>query len=250
MTDYNPFGGLTGPADATADDSAYTMGLEFDVDSTCWLLAIEFWQASGGSPSSATREALLYEVVSGVAGNPVELGESDFPATVAGWNTFEPETAPQLDPEKVYRACVFHPAGRYSATSGYFSTGDGADPIIEGPLRIMDADLATAGDQCSFIGDVVPNYPNTSFGSTFYWINVIVTDVDPNTPPAPVGPMSISDEARALMLTALGLTEPRQETNVDLMRLVIAAGGLGLVTPNSKSVAVQYWDYLKVVRDS
>lgn len=247
MTDYDPFGGLTGPADVAADDAPYTMGLEFDVDETCWVVGIEFWQASGGSPSAAVREALLFNVTDDTSGVLVDLGDNDFEVPVAGWNTFTPAIAPQVDPGEVYRACVFHPAGRYSATANYFSSGDGADPIITGPLRVMDADLATGGDQCSFIQNATPQFPTTAFNSTFYWINVIVTDVDPNTP---AGAMSISDEARSLMLDALSLTEPRPETNVDLMRLVIAAGGLGLITPNSKTAAVQYWNYLKVVRDS
>ncbi len=250
MTDYDPFGALVGPTDATADDAPYTMGLEFDVASPGWVVGIEFWQATGGSPSSATRQALLFEVTDASTGAPIDMGADDFPATVSGWNTYEPEIYPEVTPGNVYRACVFHPAGRYSATANYFSSGDGASPIVTGILRVMDADLATGNDQCSFIQNATPQFPVTSFNSTFYWINVIVTDVDPNTPPAPVGPMSISDEARSLMLAALGLSEPRQETNVDLMRLVIAAGGLGLITPNDKTAAVQYWNYLKTVRDS
>jgi hypothetical protein len=111
----------------------------------------------------------------------------------------------------------------------------------------MDADLATGGDQCSFLQNVTPGFPTTAFNSTFYWINVIVTDVDPNIP---VGSLSIADEARSLMLDALGLSEPRRESNVDLMRLVIAAGGLSLIIPNDKTAAVQYWDYLRTVRNS
>lgn len=247
MTDYDPFGALNGPANATADDSPYTMGLEFDVSDPVWLVAIEFWQAAGGSPSDAIRQALLFEVIDDASGNPVDLGDNDFEVPVQGWNTFTPAIAPLLDPAEVYRACVFHPEGRYSAEANFFSSGAGADPIIEGPLRIMDADLATGGDQCSFIQNATPQFPTTAFNSTFYWINIIVTDIDPNVP---AGSMSIADEARSLMLDALNLTEPRPETNVDLMRLVIAAGGLGLITPNSKSAANQYWDYLKVVRDS
>lgn len=250
MTDYNPFGALTGPANAAADDSAYTMGLEFDVDEICWVVAIEFWQAAGGSPSSATREALLFNVTNETTGVPVDLGsDTDFPSTVSGWNTFVPDPAPQVDPGEVYRACVHHPAGRYSATASYFSSGDGASPIVTGPLRVMDADLATGGDQCSFIANATPQFPNTSFNSSFYWINVIVTDVDPNTP---VGPMSIADEARSLMLDALSYTadQAKSKTNVDLMREVVAAGGLGLITVTSATAAVHYWRYLKIVRDA
>ncbi len=248
MTDYSAYQLESGPTDVTADDSAYTMGLEFNVLTDCWLKAIHFWQASGNSPSSATRKALLYRVIDGSSGTEL-LPATDFPATVSGWNSF---TDVGVFPLTIgtYRACVFHPAGRYSATANYYSSGAGSEPVTNGPLRIPDSDTANGADQNSFIANATPQYPSGSFNANKYWIDVTLTDVDPSIPPAPVGPMSIADEARVLMLDALTLDEPRQETNVDLMRLVIAAGGLGLITPNDKTAAVQYWNYLKTVRDS
>lgn len=250
MTDYDIFGELTGPTNVATDDASYTMGLEFDVDETCWLIAIEFWQGSGNSPSSSTRQALLYEVVDESSGVLI-FGPEDFPATVEGWNAYEPDDAPQIDPGDVFRACVFHPAGRYSATANYFSSGDGADPITVGPVRVMDADLATGGHQCSFTENATPQFPVTSFNSTFYWINIVLTDVDPNTPVVTSG-MSISDTARANMLEALELTADQGKlySNVDLMRQVVAAGGLSLITVTTESAAKHYERYLRIVRDS
>lgn len=61
---------------------------------------------------------------------------------------------------------------------------------------------------------------------------------------------SISDTARTNMLTALVQTEPQLKSNVDLMREVVAAGGLSLITVTDASAAVHYWRYLKIVRDS
>jgi hypothetical protein len=249
MTDYSVFGALTGPTDVVADDAPYTMGLEFDVDEICWLKKIEFWQASGGSPSTSTRKALLFSVTDATTGVNINLGDNDFPATVNGWNSFVPTTPPQVSPGTVYRACVYHPDGRYSATSNYFSSGDGADPIITGPVRVMDADLATGGDQCSFVNNVTPQFPTASFNSTFYWINIVLTDVDPTIVATNE---SIADEARRLMLAALGYTvdQGKSKSNVDLMREVVAAGGLGLITVTSDTAAVHYWKYLKIVRDA
>lgn len=249
MTDYNAYRLETGPAEVVADNSPYTMGLEFDVlAEPVWLKDIGFWQASGGSPSSATRKALLFRVINDSSGTEL-LPATDFPATVEGWNVFSDVGVIPLS-VGTYRACVFHPAGRYSATADYYSTGAGSEPLVNGALRIPDVDTAEGADQNSFISDAIPQFPTGSFNSNKYWIDVTITDVDPNPPEPPVGPMSVSDEARSLMLTALGLTEPRPESNVDLMRLVIAAGGLGLITPNNKTAAIQYWDYFKVVRDS
>lgn len=251
MTDYSAYHLLEdGPANATADDDAYTMGMEFDVSSPCWLKSIHFWQASGGSPSSATRKALLYQVIDAASGTLL-LGPSDFPATAPGWNEYDPGVGnyPELSVGEVYRACVFHPAGRYSAESNYYSSGAGSSPVINGPLRIADADLATGGDQNSFTASATPQFPTSAFNSTRYFISITVTDVDPNIVATNE---SIADEARRLMLVALSYTvdQAKAKSNVDLMREVVAAGGLSLVTVTSASAAVHYWNYLKTVRDA
>lgn len=246
MTDYNAYLSENGPTDAAADDAPYTMGLEFDVSSPVWLKSINFWQPSGNSPSSAVRKALLYRVTDASNG-VLLLGPSDFPATVPNWNAFNPGVGfyPALTAGNVYRACVHHPLGRYPADANYYSAGAGTPPKVVGPLRIADAALATGGHQNSFIQNAVAQFPNTAFNSARYWISVTVTDVNPNI----VSSESLADEARRLMLQALAQAESNK-SNVDLMREVIAAGGLGIIVPTSETAAVQYWRYLKVVRDN
>jgi len=60
---------------------------------------------------------------------------------------------------------------------------------------------------------------------------------------------STADTARTNMLAALAQAEPQLKSNVDLMREVVAAGGLGLVTVTSQTAAVHYWQYLEDLRD-
>lgn len=59
---------------------------------------------------------------------------------------------------------------------------------------------------------------------------------------------SISDTARANMLAVLVLTDPQQLSNVDLMRLVIASGGLALITVTDATAAVHLERYLRSLR--
>lgn len=61
---------------------------------------------------------------------------------------------------------------------------------------------------------------------------------------------SIADEARVNMLAELILSEPQPLSNIDLMKLVIEDVGQTLITVTDETAAVQYWRYLKVVRDS
>lgn len=246
MTDYRAYGAESPPANAATDDSAYTLGMEFDVLQNCWLKNIHFWQPTGNSPSSATRKALLFQVIDASNGTLLE-GPSDFPATVSGWNTYFSGRA--LTTGVKYRACIFHSAGRYAATGSWYSTGPGANPLVNGPLRVYDQDLAAGANQDSFLASAVPGYPINSSSAANYWIDVTVTDVDPNIMATNE---SIADEARRLMLAALGQTvlQGQAKSNVDLMREVVAAGGLGLITVTSDTAAVHYWKYLKIVRDT
>jgi len=59
---------------------------------------------------------------------------------------------------------------------------------------------------------------------------------------------SVSDKARANMLTQLGQTEPQLKSNVDLMREVLAFGGQTLVTKTDATAAVHLARYLVSLR--
>lgn len=59
---------------------------------------------------------------------------------------------------------------------------------------------------------------------------------------------SIADQARANMLTALVLVEPQKLSNTDLMKQVVDAGGLGLVTVTSASPATHLERYMMSLR--
>jgi len=59
---------------------------------------------------------------------------------------------------------------------------------------------------------------------------------------------TVSDTARANMLTALVLSNPQPLSNVDLMRQVIAAGGASIVTVSDASAAVHLERYLRSLR--
>lgn len=65
---------------------------------------------------------------------------------------------------------------------------------------------------------------------------------------APSMGLSIADQARANMLTALVLTEPQKLSNTDLMKLVMDAGGLGLITVTNASPATHLIRYMMSLR--
>lgn len=63
--------------------------------------------------------------------------------------------------------------------------------------------------------------------------------------------ITVADEARTNMLVELGITEPQRLSNVDLMSLVRVDPGQTTVTVVPEWVpAKQYWEYLKILRDT
>jgi hypothetical protein len=242
MTDYRAYSSASPPTAATADDVPYTLGLEFYVVSQAWFKFAHFFQPSTNSPSSAVRKYALFKVT----GQELIIPFTDFSATVEGWNTKGPAVPLALEVNTRYKLGIYHPAGRYSSTGGYYSTGDGTPTKAFGPLRIPDAGNALGGGQNTFIQNATPGYPTTDVSSANYWGDVTVTDV------APVTNKSLADEARENMLTALSYTvdQAKLKSNVDLMREVVVAGGLGLITVGNDTYGNHYERYLKTVRDS
>jgi len=246
MVDYRAYNLASPPTDATADNSTYTLGLEFYVVSESWLKAVHFFQPTTNDPSAATRQYGLYKVI----GPELVVPFASFAATISGWNTAELEDLFELEINARYKLGIFHPAGRYSATGSFFSTGDGTPTQSNGPLRIPNVADALGGGQATFLASVTPGYP-TDASTANYWADVTITDEGP-VPPVSDTNLSIADKARANMLAELGLADnlSRLLTNVDLMRLVIIAGGLGLITVGNDTAGNHYERYLKIVRNA
>lgn len=242
MTEYTVFGAETPPSSAAVDDLPYNLGVEFFVTaSNTYFKAGEFWQPSSDQ-SNASRILSLWEVIDASSGTKIwESSASGVPSP--GWNRLTHISAPILTVNQRYILAVLHPAGRYPITSNYFSSGPGSSNIVNGPLTVVSAANAASAGQGQFIQTGSVAYPTAQAFSSNYWLRPIVSDVNPLA----VG--SVADMARSNMLAALGLTEPQLKSNVDLMRLVVAAGGLGLVTVSSRTAAGHYWQYLEDLRD-
>jgi hypothetical protein len=159
---------LTMPTSAATDNDAYVMGVTFYVTAAAELHEIRFWQPSDNSPSTATRSGALWRIVDTTQVTSTET----FPATVDGWNTLTLSTPFTLVANVRYRACVLHPAGRYSAISNFYTSGAGATDLVEGVLTVPSAANSTGGGQNTFIASSTMAYPSTTFNSAYYGLDV------------------------------------------------------------------------------
>lgn len=203
MTVYTLFGQPAAPAALTVDGASYTMGMQFAVSAPAALTGIWFFSPPGAT--DLPRGCCIYQITgvntgAQVAGTVADPASWSGPAG-SGWVKATFDGSVTLTPGNNYRVCILHVgAGNfYGTTSAYWSTGPGSGGITSGILSAPAAAAADGANQDAFITNVVGlTYPNTSFNSSNYWIDVEVTTVS-STGPVPGGDYERSRLRRELI---------------------------------------------------
>jgi len=172
VTDYRIWPATNGPSSDAADHAAYSMGVQFSATQDVWVKAIHYWRGTTGI--TAVVDAAVYKVSdqSIVTGTQVTFTD---PGSGTGWLTATLPTPIKLDASTAYKAVVLHP-DNYSATGGYFTTGDGVGGITNGPLVVPDASGVAQG---TYHAGSSLAFPLDQFNGGNYWTDLTVTDVDP-----------------------------------------------------------------------
>lgn len=167
------------------------------------------------------------------SGNPWDLG-ADTAQELASTTDTPPVDITTLGPDRlvVWRATDWS-VSTWTPPSGFDERVDTGFGLLTSATKTQAAAGAT--------GNVVGTA--TAADKHNVWMAALKGEAPP------VANKSVADQARENMLAALGQTEPQLKSNVDLMREVVAAGGLSLVTVTSATAAVHYWQYLEDLRD-
>lgn len=197
MTDYRCYAG-DGPL--TNDvDGALSCALEFHTTSgPLWLKQIAFFRGTTAITGAITGE--LWTVDGPSSGSPVAGTQRAFSLSGVGWHYVDPDPVP-ITPSQDYKAIVHFPSN-YTATGGYWESGPGLGGVVNGPLVVPDTFSASNG-QNSFAGGPTLQYTTGSFHGGNFWVDVILTDVDPaaGNLPIDVGQPSETDTALPLART-------------------------------------------------
>lgn len=181
MTDYRVWPATNGPNSDAADPSApVSLGLIFQVSSTCWAKAIHFYRGNTNITGPVKGRIFLVSTTTVVSGTSV-----DFVLSGTGWQTATLPAPVQLTANTSYKVTI-HSDDNYTATGGYWATGAGVGGIANGPLTAPDAGGTPLGigsiQQGSFRYTSDPDlYPNSYFGGGNYWVDVTVSDVNATT---------------------------------------------------------------------
>lgn len=173
-TAYNLFSeGATLVADA--DSASVSLGTEFYVTQAgCVLTQIRYPQPASGTQDLSARQCAIYSTTNGTSGTLV-AGPFTMPVPTAGnWIVFNLPDPIVLTANTRYRVVIRHPAGRYGATSGYFTTGAGSTDRVQGPVVRPNQANALAAEQGSFLYNAGIVFPTDYFGGASYFSDVTI----------------------------------------------------------------------------
>jgi hypothetical protein len=168
----------TGPGvvAAEADTDAVNLSVEFFVTSEASLTEIRYWQPSTGY-GLGTRKFRLWDMTATSAAVASGLDVTPTTEQAGSWITSVLTTPYPLVIGRHYRAVVWHPAGRYSATGDYFNEGSGRAGIISGLLQALndfDNNAASGTGQGQYRYASTPEITNDSYNEANYWVDVVV----------------------------------------------------------------------------
>lgn len=179
MTAYTLFGQPASPSTLTVDTTAYTFGVQFQVDEACTLTAVWWWSPPGAGALLPTEIALFT-----VSGQALVHSESASwsGAAGSGWVRAAFTSPPSLSSGVAYKACVLGGGGDnwYGSTTHWWDTGPGAGGVTSGPLS-APGNAASDGGQDSFNVGASLTYPSSSFNAANYWVDA---EVQPSAGPS------------------------------------------------------------------
>jgi len=177
VTDYSIWPATSGPG-ASSPDTPVTLGTEFYVTSPVWLLAIRFWRADTAITGAVAGR--VWRATNATSGTAVSGSDVAFTLSGTGFQRANVASPVPLLPSNKYKATCFFPSG-YSATASYWASGGGASDIVNGPLVAPNKSNSVGGDTqgCFGYGASITYPANGSGSGACYWVDVVVTDVDP-----------------------------------------------------------------------
>lgn len=177
MTDYQIWPATSGPG-SSFPDASVNLATEFFVSTNAWVKAIRFWRAD--TNVTGTVQGRVWQAINSTSGTAVAGTDVTFTLVGTGWQQADIVTPVPITAGVRYKVACLFPSG-YSATGDYWSSGPGGAGITNGILTAPNQAGSVGGStQGCFAYNVALTYPdNGSPNAGNYWVDVVVTDVDP-----------------------------------------------------------------------
>ncbi|WP_407647142.1 DUF4082 domain-containing protein [Goekera deserti] len=201
------------PTTTAADDATpLELGMPFSMTTSGYVTGVRFYKGAG---NTGTHTGSLWSTGGQRLATGTFTGE-----TASGWQTLIFATPVAITAGTTYVASYYAPVGRYAADAGYFATSG----VTNEPLAVAPDG---AGSPAGVFNAGGSAFPTASYGSTNYWVDPIVTTVEPtDTLPPTAGPSAPPAGASSVARTgpvSVALSESVQPTSV-AMQLTDPAG--------------------------
>jgi uncharacterized protein (TIGR03437 family) len=195
------------------DAKAVEVGVRFRADLDGYVTGLRFHK---GPSNTGTHVGHLWTEAGTLLATVTFTSE-----TPSGWQQADFDRPVQIRANDVYIASYYAPAGHYSADSGYFTSG-----VQSGVLHA----LADGPGQPNGVYSYGPGaFPNQSYRSTNYWVDLIFSATAPGSPS---GGAAGSDFTGVLFNKVPGLVLYAAETQIN----AVVPYGL-----DSSDVSVEVW---------
>jgi hypothetical protein len=164
------WGSATVPATPNENDTnAVEVGVKFRASQAGTITAIRFYK---GSLNTGTHVGSLWSASGTLLGRATFTNE-----TASGWQQVNLATPVAVAANTSYVASYHAPVGRYAVNGNYF-----ASATTNGPLTAL-ASATEAPGNGMYRYTATPAFPNSTYNSENYWVDVVYTNTADTTPP-------------------------------------------------------------------
>ena len=169
---FTIWSGTTFPAVAsTSDTAAVNLGVKFTSEQAGFISGIRFYKGAG---NTGTHVGTLWTSAGAPLATATFVNE-----TASGWQQVNFSSPVAITANTVYVASYLAPNGRYAANSGYFASA----AFDNAPLHALSTNANGGNGVYAYSASAV--FPNATFQSTNYWVDVVFASSGPadTTPP-------------------------------------------------------------------
>jgi WD40 repeat protein len=152
------------------DTAAVEVGVKFRSDVNGFITGIRFYKGSG---NTGTHVGTLWSSTGTLLAQASFSGE-----TTTGWQQVTFSTPVAVTANTTYVASYHTNVGRYAADGNFFATG-----VDNAPLHALSDGVAAGNGVYRY--SATPIFPNATFQSTNYWVDVVFTTVSAPDTTAP-----------------------------------------------------------------
>ena len=190
---------------AFPDSSAVNIGVEFTSDQAGFITGIRFYKGTG---NTGTHIGSLW-----TSGGTL-LGSATFTSeTASGWQQASFGSPIQITANTTYIASYFTPSGFYADDGGFFA----ATGVDNAPLHALKDGINLGDGVYTYAGTT--SFPNNTFNSTNYWVDVVFNQTATDTTPPTVTAQAPTPGATGVAVNApisATFSEPVQPATISM----------------------------------